>query len=392
MRLQLPLFLSFSLLTCIAYGQRSTVTYDFARNTFGEFEDLPSEMDLLIKGALPPATELVEINVYDKEVKKGDELYSGFWTAAGTTGAKEFAVPVNYQLSPGRDYTFRINFFGTITSAARTELYRQVRSNIESYLNLNYEVQEDGEIELKESARKVRRELDQIVLQSMSQYRITSPGAFRGFSDLVLEQLDQLDGYKATVGGSSQDSLARAQVNGGVSRTSPLTSLMNLIDGELRSILNQDIVMLRTERVVSDYRAEDKPGYFSIVAGYGAVYYDGNLDNLDYDAQPFIGLGFPLAQTKVAPKVFRNASVSVGVFLKNFDIENTTYTGPIVKRPLFLGLDYKLFQFVRFNAGATFLEAEGDDDGDFENLGSRVQVRPFIGLSAKLNLRVSLDK
>lgn len=364
-------------LTLAVHAQRASVQYDFARNTFGEFEDLPSETNLLISGALPPNTQLVEISIYDEEVEPGDELYTGFWTAEGTTGATTFDVPLNYRLTPGSDYTFRISFFSAVTGDARAELYRQVRGNIQSYLNLNYEVK-DGELELNQSARKLRRELDQIVAQSMSQYRITSPGAFRGFSDIVLEQIDQLDGFNVA------DSTAAAR--------DPMGSLMGLVDGELRSILNQDIVMLRNERVVSDYEAEDKPGYFSIVAGYGAVYYDGNLDNLSYDAQPFVGLGFPLAQTKVAPKFFRNASVSVGVFTKNLEIDSVTYTGPIVKRPIFVGLDYKLFSFVRFNAGATVIEQKNGNEDEFGNLGNRIRVRPFIGLSAKLNLSLSLDK
>ena len=359
-------------------AQRQTVFYDFAKNTFGDFQELPSEEYLLITGALPPGCELVEIALFDDEIEDLDDaLYVGNWTASGTTGNRDFAVPINKRLSPGNDYSFRISFFHEVTGESRTKLYEQVRRNIEAYLNLNYSI-DDGKLDLERSPRKLRRELDQIVHQSMRQYRITSPGAFDGFSDIVLEQLDDLDGREV------------ATVNSG--NVPALSSLMSLMDGELRSMLNQDIVMLRNERVISDVEAEDKPGYFSIVGGYGAVYYDGDLDNLDYGDGAFVGLGFPFSATKVAPKILRNAELSLGVFVNDFEIDGRDLTGPIVERPIFVGLDYKLFSFVRLNAGAVFLEEDNGNEDMFEDLDTRVRVRPFVGLSAKLNLSLSLDK
>ena len=374
--MRLTLFFALVMCALSAFSQRSTVYYDFAKNTFGNFEDLPAEEDLLINGALPPGTELVEIIVYQDEVKAKDELYTGFWMANGTTGATEFSVPINYALTPGKGYTFLLSFYTPVKTDARKELYEQTRKNLEAYLNLNYEIDGD-KIELKRGARKLRNELDQIVLQSMSQYRITSPGAFQGFSDIVLEQLKSIDGYK---------------IAEGAAQPAPLKSLMSLIDGELRSILNQDIVMLRTQRQLSDYKVEDKPGYFSIVGGYGAMYYGGELDNLNYDDNAFVGLGFPFATTKVAPKFLRNAAFSAGIFVKDFEIDGRTFTGPIVNKPIFVGLDYKLFSFVRFNAGGVFIEEDLGNPTNIENITTNVKIRPFIGLSAKLNLSISLDK
>ncbi|MFK8056582.1 MAG: hypothetical protein AB8F78_10720 [Saprospiraceae bacterium] len=374
--MRLTLTTALIIITLSAFSQRATVYYDFAKNTFGNFEDLPAEEDLLINGALPPGTELVEVILYQDEVKPKDELYTGFWMANGTTGATEFSVPMNYPLNPGREYTFVLSFYTPVKAEARKELYQQTRKNLEAYLNLNYEIDpDDNELELKQSARKLRRELDQIVLQSMSQYRITSPGAFSGFSDIVLAQLKSLDGY--------QLSTANAQA-------SPLTSLLSLIDGELRSILNQDIVMLRTQRELANYKVEDKPGYFFIVGGYGAMFYGGGGDNVSYDDNPFVGLGFPFATTKMAPKFLRNAAFSAGIFTKDFNVDGRTFTGPIVNKPVFVGLDYKLFSFVRFNAGAVLLEEVENDFGLAVDSG--VKVRPFVGLSAKLNLSISLDK
>ena len=359
-----------------AFSQRSIVYYDFAKNTFGNFEDLPAEEELLIKGALPPGSELVEIIVYNDEVKTKEALYSGFWMAAGTSGATEFSVPLNYALTPGKGYTFVLSFYTPVKADARKKLYQQTRKNLEAYLNLSYEVKKE-ELDLKKGARKLRNELNQIVLQSMTQYRITSPGAFQGFSDIVLEQLKSLDGYKLT---------------GGTAQSAPLKSLMSLIDGELRSILNQDIVMLRTQRELYDYKVEDKPGYFSVVGGYGAMFFGGDLNDLNYDEGAFVGIGFPFSTTKVAPKFLRNAAFSAGIFVEDFKIDGRTFTGPIVDKPIFIGLDYKLFSFVRFNAGGVFIQEDVGGGINIEDITTNVKVRPFVGLSAKLNLSISLDK
>ena len=361
-----------------SHAQRETVFYDFAKNSFGDFADVPSEENLLITGALPPGTEVVEVSVFDEaDDDVDDDIYTGQWMSTGVTGQRDFAVPINYRLRPGDDYTFVLRFFNGVTDESRTELYRQVRSSVEAYLNLNYEV-DGGELELSRSPRKLRREMDAIVMQSMSRYRITSPDPFDGFSDIVLQQLEQLDG--ASIEGSD------------VSKDSQIRALMNLLDGELRSMLNQEIVMLKYERTVADVEAEDKPGYFSIVGGYGAAYFDGDFDDLEYGDGAFVGLGFPFSATKVAPKILRNAELSVGVFVNDFDVEGRTWTGPIVNRPFFVGLDYKLFSFVRFNAGAVILEPDDENQSTIDDLDNDIRIRPFVGLSAKLNLTLTLDK
>lgn len=146
-------------------------------------------------------------------------------------------------------------------------------------------------------------------------------------------------------------------------------------------------------RHVDDQETEKRRGAFSINAGYGGVYLGGDLDDFSYGNAPYLGLSFPMANSTLAPKFLRNSSLTIGAFLQDFeDGDGNKVTGFVVGRPIYLGLDYKLFEFIRFNAGATFLEKEkiaGPDDPD---LISSLLVRPFIGLSAKVDLSVSLGK
>jgi hypothetical protein len=73
------------------------------------------------------------------------------------------------------------------------------------------------------------------------------------------------------------------------------------------------------------------------------------------------------------------------VFLdKSFTDQNgQSYTGPIFQYPIYAALGYRAFRFLRINAGATALENSSDNSIGFY---------PFVGVSAELNLSLSLAK
>jgi hypothetical protein len=206
---------------------------------------------------------------------------------------------------------------------------------------------------------------------------------FSGFSDIVRNKLSDIK--KMNLKNLPSDSLKIIKAE------KTISSLKQLIESEVEYLLNEKLVKRVDRRYVDDYVTESKPGYFAINAGYGAVYLGGNLENLEYGTAPYLSIGFPFATSRVAPAFLRNSSLTVGIFLQNFELDdNTEVTGPIIKRPIQVGLDYKLFQFIRFNAGIALLEENTVNGSGVED--QRIFVQPFIGLSAKFNLRLSLDK
>ncbi len=71
------------------------------------------------------------------------------------------------------------------------------------------------------------------------------------------------------------------------------------------------------------------------------------------------------------------------------DFENNKgekINGFLIKTPIYLGLDHRLFKFLRINAGATLLE-----DGN-STQGNKILVRPFLGLCAKIDLNIGLGQ
>lgn len=152
---------------------------------------------------------------------------------------------------------------------------------------------------------------------------------------------------------------------------------------------------LAISRYVDDYGTEKKQGFFSLSLGYGGVYLSGSWDDFTYDAAPYAGIAFPLSNSTIAPKFLRNSSVVLGAFLDNFEDEDgNEVTGMIVGRPFYAGLDYKLFEFVRFNAGAAFLEktetiTSGPEAGQ---TSTQAFIRPFVGLSARIDLSIGFGR
>ena len=100
----------------------------------------------------------------------------------------------------------------------------------------------------------------------------------------------------------------------------------------------------------------------------------------------YVGISFPLSRNENR-RFWYNSSLSLGAFLGDLEDEGgREISGPFVGVPTYAAYGYRLVSFLRLQAGAVFLES--DDavpgfDSDFE-------VRPFVGLSAELNVWFNL--
>ena len=381
-------FLSFNL-----HGQYATVTFDPAMRTFNNFEPLPSEEDMMFTGAVPANVNVVEFQFFrgkNKDYK--DPLYVANWERGAGDKSVSFKLPINYKLNANKKYDIRVKYFQKVEKTNREKIYGALKNNLDAYLGQTLQ-SSNKKIKLTKSSKEMMKDLNTIVNYGLREYRVTNGIPFEGFSDLVKGQINAIDdkNLNEVLFDASNTSQAMASAK---YRDQLIRDLQTLIHSEVRFVLNSDISRLINQYDIPDIKTESRNGYFSINVGYGAVYIDGNIDNLEYGTAPYVGLAFPLSTSTIAPKFFRNASITLGIFTKNFkDIgDRGTITGPIVKRPIYLGLDYKLFQFIRFNVGAAALEEESANTGTVSGIENRVFFRPFVGLSAKINLSIGLDK
>ena len=375
-------------------AQYATVNFDAKLRTFNNFEPLPSEKDMMITGAVAKNISVVEFRFFrakDDEMK--DPLYVGHWQRSAGDMGNTYKLPVNYKLSSNKKYNILVKYFKRVPTEDREKLYAALKNNLDAYLGQNLQTG-SKKIELAKKSKQMIKDLNTIVKSGLQEYRVTNGIPFNGFSDLVKGQLDAIDDKKLNkvLFDKSNTSQAAASIK---YRDQLIKDLQTLVHAEIRFVLNSDISRLDNQYNIDNVKTESRNGYFSLNVGYGAVYIDGNIDNLEYGRAPYVGLSFPLSTSTIAPKFFRNASITLGIFTKNFDEvgdRTKSITGPIVKRPIYLGLDYKLFQFIRFNVGATALEEQSENTGTVSGIENRVFFRPFVGLSAKINLSIGLDK
>jgi len=385
-------FFLFSFLLLGAFrsiAQVSTVTYDYELNRFTENELLPAETDFMIMGDLPEGVNFVQVSIFSgKDRKKREAFATGNWKMPyGDNMGGTFHVPISNPLAAGKKYDVQIEYFAQVDSAELETIYRTMATYLRSYMYQSFEIKKN-KVVLRNSAKQTFQEMNTLVKDGLRRYRSTTEPLFEGFSDLVRLKLEEADGARTSYQYTKpvRDSLTS---NIAVERKLPdvLEDLDLFVMSELKFALSKDISERIDYRYMEDYPTEKGSGYFGVNLGYGAAFFGNEFANNDLGF--FVGLDYPLASSTLAPRFVRNASLGLGVFVNNFeDNQGRTMTGPVINRPFYLALEYRLFYFFRLGVGASFLEREAADAGGT----NAVLIRPFVGLSARINLSVSFDK
>jgi hypothetical protein len=381
--LLLVIVLSCNVLT----AQYAAVSFDWEKNYFNEGQALPAEKPLLMSGPLPANVSRIEISILPGKAKKAsDELYRAVWKATENAGADRYNLAVNFPLRSSEKYDFAFRFFRQIDrvekQALREQLLTQTAALLRSSTLTNGRLLGNAR-----RAKKILEDMDELVINLLSNYRSAEDVGFTGFSQAVKLAIDNLQQLESAAPAAAKK--ADAAIVG-----EAFGKIEDLLSVEIDQLIDKDWSVQQNTRYVDNYQTEEKQTYFSINAGYGGVYLSGKLEEVSYGASPYLGLSFPLGNSTLAPKFLRNTSLTLGAFTKNFEDEDgNEVTGFIVNRPVYLGLDYKLFQFIRFNAGAALLETNTTNIVDgVEKTNSTVFIRPFVGLSAKVDLSLGFGK
>jgi hypothetical protein len=375
------LLITLTLLLCSGTisAQFTTVTYDTDKQWFNEGQALPAEKAMVFKGLLAEGTERVEIQILSA---KENLLY----TAVGQRQANgEFTVPVNYMLRASERYDFNISFFRAISGSEKDNLKQSILSTLNTYVEVN--LSGDKSIKLLKKPAKVVRDMNDIVMNILSPYRSGVVDWQPSFSEVIRLKLEQLDRANLSEGFDKKDTTATLKSAQAAAKANLIRGLEAQLQNEVNQMLNVDMMVVHSTQKIDDYQTASKENGLSINVGYGGVYLSGDLNDLTYGASPYVGLAFPLGNSVLGSKFLSNSSVTIGVFLDTFeDADGKEVSGVLIEQPIYLGLDYKLFKFLRINAGAAFLE-EGNNGA-----GTDVMIRPFVGLSARIDLAIGLGK
>ena len=348
-------------------AQYESAVFDYEMAYFNNGQALPAEAMLIFSGDIAEDIDAIEIAVYKPNGKK--PLYEGLWQRTDGNTGESFRLPVNYRLQGGSEYDFKFSYFKELKMAEKSSIQADVVQKIKFYREQQVKM-EKGKLQLKKSASKLLSDFNTILADGLKEYRPARTHMEIQFSSMLEEYLKVLE-KDSMISGAQQ--------------------LDELLVQEVKQLLEREWWRLDNVREVQDYPTEKMANALALNVGYGGVLLSGKADNFTYGSAPYIGLSIPLSNRAYSSPVLKNTSVSLGAFTKNFEgNQGETITGPVFGRPYFVGLGYSIFRFVRFNAGVVALEEKQAGDQPSFQL-DRIQVQPFVGLSAEIKFSVGLN-
>lgn len=368
----------FVFIPLLVQAQFKSVEYDVVKHQINSGLALPSEEAFYIRGILPDGVDLVELTIFksNKNPSSGKK-YS--WRAPYQFQTNSYEIFVADPLRSSDSYSLHFSFFKKADMDEMDALQNAIHQNLEAYIRGNYQVSRRNITSLV-SDKVFMNQLNQIVVQGIDNYAHLLGQDFRGFSDLVRQKVDQtrkmsLRNARFNIVNRRENQNERA-----VYADQLINELVDLSKAETAQFLRSNMLMLVDVRAVESYPTEKKPFYLPLNVGYAGTYFSGDFNNLDYGTAPFVGLSVPLGNRKFT-KILGNASFSTGVMLTNMqNNQDEEISGPLIGRPVFVGLGYTIFRVLRFNAGAALTSSELN--GNAED----INVYPYLGFSLEFNL------
>lgn len=376
------------------FAQYEPAVFDYTNAYFNNGQALKAEANLMFSGPVSRKIERVEIGLYRAKGSEKRPLYTGIWKRNFGNMQENFNMPFNYKLKGDANYDWKVDFFREISKEEKEELRKSIYAATDNYLDQNFMIN-GHKVKMLNSIESVMSDLNAIVKESMTYYRNESEIVFPGFSDIIRRGMKSLMGRKLTNAESANftdnDDVNKKQSARAELFQKRLSELKTVAHNEIDQVMNTHLLVRADSRKVVDYPTEHTKNELAVNIGYGAVYFSGDLQKLDYGRAPYAGLSFPLGNSALSGRFMSNSSISVGAFFNNFkDLNENTITGPIVGRPFYVGYGYRMFRFLRLNAGAAFLQSDANNNG-INNLNTNsIAIRPYIGISAEIKLWMGL--
>ncbi len=376
-----------------AIAQYTPVNFDYEKTSFNENLPLPAEKNLMIKGQVSEVISQVRFTIF-KNNNHNSPLNVSTWRRSFSNNSQAFDLPINYKLRGGSEYDFQLDYLRRVTDAEKLNLQKALFETLDGYVSSNVEIGR-RKVAVSKPAGMLLSDMNDIVMQGLSNYDNLVGYEFKGFSDIIKDKIYQLQATKLRAAKFSIIKSKEGLDNNKESKTAYAQQLIgdlkNMVHSELNQLLNTDLVVIADTKMVQDYPTEKTMNSLPVNIGYGAVYFDGTLSKPNYGTGPYVGLSFPLGN-KTFSKFLGNASLSAGIFLQDFkDLNEVKYTGPFIKKPIYAALGYKFFRFIRFNAGVTVVEKRNITIGNLNTITTNdIKILPFIGLSAEINIWAGL--
>lgn len=383
-RLLVLLLASFGLFHPVL-AQVKSINLDLVQSKLNNGLPLPAEQEFMVVGAIPEKIELVKLTLQRAD-KSSASAQSYFWKSPFGYQELSYQILVADALRSNESYILEFGFYQTAGADQIREVRSLITQNLQTYLSSLSEIK-NGKIKFEDSDEVILAQMELIVQKGAYYFELPNGQQFPGFSDLTRIKLRQhreiklKDASLNAVGVGEKDDPKAVYAN------QYQQELMAIIAAELDQYFSPNMLVRVDEKVFSNYPTEKTANVIPINFGYGAISLSKNLPEQEFVTGPYLGVSFPLGNRKFSP-IMSNLSVSGGFFMSG-NMENSLgeqLSGPILSRPMYVGLGYNFFRFVRLNLGGTFINSKlpnGDNSRSFN---------PFFGISAEFNLWLGLGK
>ncbi len=366
------------------FAQIKSVSYVSARNQLNGGLALPSEERFTITGTIPEEVRMVTLDIH-RARRSPNSALTYVWRAPYRMESNEFEIYISDPLRSNEPYSLTFKYYERAGTSDLQGLREAITNNLAAYIRANYEVSRRG-LQSLAAKQVMYTQLNEIVEQGIANYAHPFAQAFPGFSDVVRQKIDQTHSLRLR---NARFNILRKKDDLSDDRAlyadRLIEELVSLTQAEVEQYLRGNLLMLVDIREVPNYPTEKRPFYLPLNVGYGATYFSGDFNNLDYGTAPFVGVAMPLGR-RAFTKFLGNASLNTGVMLTNMEnLDGVEISGPLIGRPVYFGLGYTMLRVLKFNAGAALTSSEVN--GNLEN----ITIYPFIGFSLEFNLWLGLS-
>ncbi|MCB0514456.1 MAG: hypothetical protein R2798_00160 [Chitinophagales bacterium] len=397
MKKYLILILSVVLIGNKLNAQYETAVYDKEKKFFNQGQVLPTEKNFIINGEIAKDIDFVSVELF-RSGKHKNPLYYNTWKRAENNKSNKYELPINYWLRDGSKYDLVLREYNTPSEKDKNGTRQTIENALENYLESVF-VAKNGKLQMNKSVSTVMKDMNKLTNYHLRYYNNTYEGAFTGYSDMVRHKLKQIckgeqdmSFYIKNQNKPKDEDKKDRQVEKEQTiknADKQIGALGQQLNSELAAYLNSnDIFLLKSTDHIVNYPVEKTRNILSVNVGYGGVYLNSEGTDISTLSGVYAGISLPFASSALAPAFFQNMSISTGVFIKNLKEESsgTEWSGPFVNRPVYVALGYKVLQFIRINAGTAILE----DRSLHSNSTSDINFKPFVGVSAEINLWAAL--
>ena len=379
MKKSLLIFFVLGLCSLGLQAQVTTVNLDLITGKINGGKPLPAEEEFYIHGSIPEKIEMVKLLIYPskKEAKSG---YTYFWRAPFGYKDLSYQVLMADPLRSNTDYRMEFGYYQKAGAEQVKEVRDLIHQNIKTYLSTVTTIKKGG-VNFSESDEVLLSNFSRIVDQGAYYFELPNGEEFPGFSDITRAKLEQRGKLKMGKAKYNVSGLTEADNARAVFASDYIQDLENILFSEIDQYLSPNMLVRVDETIFENYSTEKTANSLPINVGYGAISLSKGLPEQEFVMSPYAGFSFPLGNRTFA-KFMNNMSISTGFFLSG-DIKNQLgekISGPVLDRPIYVGLGYNFFRFIRLNAGGTFITTE--------QLGGQnaKSFQPFVGVSAEFNL------